>query len=109
MPNKELLITYAQNKLKISELEKDNEFIKDQVLKEVHALIGDTDQKLELTEFPGCSYSLAKARAKWDYTAETKAAEEALKATKKEEEQLGKAINLNEGKRELRFNVPREE
>ena len=108
MPNKELLLRYAWLKTQTKKLEVELEMIKDQVLEEVQAVIGDTEQQLSLQEYPGCTITLAKARAKWEYTAATKAMAEEVKEIQKEEEQTGKATNLNEGKKQLMFNQPKE-
>lgn len=108
MPNKEILIQYATLKLQAKKIEDELEMLKAQVQAEVEAIIGTSDQQVTLSDLPGVSLSLAKARAKWEYTPQTRAAEEALKETKKEEEQTGLAVNLNDGKRELRVNLPKE-
>ena len=106
--NKDLLLRYAWLKTEIKKLESEEDMIHDQVEQEVIAAIGDTDQNLALAEYPGYTFILAKARPKWDYTANVKIQETALKELKTIEEQTGKAKNLNDGLRELRFQQPRE-
>jgi hypothetical protein len=88
--NKTLLLTYAENKLKIAKLEEENELIKDQCLKEIQALRGDTDSPIALEEYPGCSFTIMK-RKTWTYSDYIKTSEAALKERKKEEEKTGDA------------------
>lgn len=108
MPNKEIMLTYARNKIQISKLEAENDMLKAQVQAEVETLIGPDSEQVALQELPGFSFSLAKARPKWEYTPNVVVQQAALKELMKVEEQTGKATNLNEGKRELRFNQPKE-
>ena len=108
MPNKELLLKFANLKLKQKAIENEIELIKLEVQTEVEALIGPDVEQIALEELPGCSLSLAKARPKWEYSKFTQDSDAALKERKKEEEQTGEAVNLNDGKRELRFNQAKE-
>lgn len=108
MSNKELLLKYANLKIQASQIEDELELLKPEVQAEVEALIGETDQQVALENLPGISFIMAKTRAKWEYSAHTQAQEQALKETKKGEEQTGVATNLNDGKRELRVNLPKE-
>ncbi len=109
MPNKELLLQYANLKIKEKAIAAELELLKETVQKEVEALIGPDSEQVALSDLPGFSFSLAKARPKWEYSAATKAMQEDLKSIQDEEVQTGKATNQNEGKRELRFNQPKNE
>jgi hypothetical protein len=102
-----MLLQYANNKIKIKALEAENEMLQSQVQAEVEALIGPDSEQVALQELPGFSFSLAKARPKWQYSPTLQDVESDLKEMKKQEEANGKAINLNDGKRELRFNQPK--
>lgn len=108
MPNKELLLTYAQNKIKISQLEAENEMLKEQCQKEVEAVVGDTDSPLALEELPGFTFSLAKAPAKWKYSENCEMMIKEVESVKKDEQADGRATNLNDGKKILKFNSPKE-
>lgn len=109
MPNKELLLQYANLKIQASKLEDELEMLKAQVQAEVETLMPEGMDQLALQELPGYSFSLAKSKAKWQYSPTLQAVEADLKDMKKDEEATGKATNLNDGKRELRFNQPKGE
>jgi len=88
--NREILLTYGQNKLKIAALEAENDMLKADALKEILALRGDTDSPVAMEELPGCSFSVMK-RKTWKYSSYVQSSETALKERKKEEEQTGEA------------------
>lgn len=107
-PNKTLLLRYAELKIQASKIEDELEMLKAQVQADVEAAVGGTDSPLALTELPGYTFSLAKCRAKWQYSSFVENVEKELKDRKKAEEADGRAVNLNDGKRELRFNQPKD-
>lgn len=109
MPNKDLLIQYLTLKTQAKKIDEEIELIKIQVQAEVESLLdGSEAEQVTLQEFPDISLSLAKARAKWQYSPTVQDLESDLKEMKKTEEQTGKAINLNDGKKDLRVNFPKE-
>ena len=107
MSNKQLLLRYAELKIQEKQIAEEIELIKKDVQAEVEALIGDADAPLKLKELPDHSFSLAKARPKWEYSTGVQAAIKNVEELKKDEEATGKATNLNDGKKELKFNSPK--
>lgn len=90
MPNKQILLRYAELKIQASKLEEEMEMLKAQCLEEIKALRGDTDSPIELSELPGYKFSTMK-RKTWTYSEYVKDAEKVLKARKKDEEADGTA------------------
>ncbi len=81
---KETLERYAELKAVIAEAEEEMDSLKE-VIKEGM----EVDQVYDIGT---AKITLSKGKAKWTYSAPTQAAEEELKAKKKEEEQLGIAV-----------------
>lgn len=90
MPNKELLLRFAEVKIQIAKYESELEMIKDQVLREVQELRGDTDSPVTLNDLPGYSFSIMK-RKTWEYPEYVKQAIKNLEKEKKHAEQTGSA------------------
>lgn len=106
MPNKDLLLRYAELKIQISKIEEELDMIKPSVLTTVATLRGDSDSPIELQEYPGYSFTIKPGKRKWEYTPSTQDMEKKLKEIKKEEEQLGLAT-ADEPEPVLTFNSPR--
>lgn len=106
MPNKELLLTYANNKIQIDKLIAENEMLKPAVLEEIYNIRGHSENPVELADLPGCSYTINKGRKQWTYSETTQETEKRLKNIKKEEEQTGVAT-FEEGDPVLVFNQPK--
>lgn len=77
---KETLERYAELKAVIAEAEEEMDSLKEGM---------EVDQVYDIGT---AKITLSKGKAKWTYSAPTQAAEEELKAKKKEEEQLGIAV-----------------
>lgn len=105
MPNKELLLTYANNKIKISALEAENEMLKNQVLLEVQASMPEGMDQLALEELPGYSFTIVPLKA-WTFSSFIKESEKALKERKEEEKQNGEATFIESVY--VKFNPPKE-
>lgn len=105
MPNKELLLQYANLKIKQKAIEQELEMLKAQTLAEVLSITGGEDQPVALSELPGFSFSLANYKT-WVYTQFVKDSEAALKERKAEEQKTGEATFTEEP--QLRFNSPKE-
>ena len=83
---KELLERYAELKLVIKEAEKELEKIQPEIKSQL-----EVDTKYEIE---GAVITLSKGKPRWIYSEATTIAEEELKQTKKEEEQLGVASQV---------------
>jgi len=105
MPNKQLLLRYAEIKIQIAKYESELEMLKEQALKEVKDIQGDTNQPVALSELPGFSFSVQK-RKTLTYSPTTQQAEKALEKRKKEEQATGDATFVE--KESLVFNSPKE-
>lgn len=105
MPNRDLLLQFANLKIKEKAIKAELDMVKDQALKEVELLVGDSDQPLALTELPGFSFSLASYKT-WTYTHFVQDSEAALKERKSEEQKTGDATFTEE--KQLRFNSPKQ-
>lgn len=80
--NKQLFSNYAAKKIQMKALEEELELMKPEILKEM----GDNEE----VEIEGGVFTITKKR-NWTYPEEIKKQDEALKAKKKEAEQLGTA------------------
>lgn len=76
-----------------------------EVLKEVQAIRGDSDQPVGLAEFPGCSFTV-QSRKTWKYSEFVKDAIKVLDA-RKEDEQADGTATYTEAK-QLMFLTPKE-
>lgn len=109
--NREALIRYAQIKSEMTKLENDLEMLKPIVeveIKEAVEIPGESYVSLPEIEALG-KYGLAKTRPKWQFSATVQDIESDLEEMKKTEIAIGKAINLNEGKYDVRFIQPKTE
>lgn len=112
MPNKELLLRYAELKLQQNKIEEEIELLKPAVLLEVEEIKYGSDEPVALAELPGYSFTIEKGRKKWTYGDHTTALIAEAEKRKKEEQKLclqegrGPASYV-EGEPILVFNTPR--
>lgn len=109
--NRETLIRYAQIKIEIKRLEEELDMLQPAVEQDVREQIDPKKEKeyVSLPELQGIGkYGLVKARPKYEFTQAVKDIEINLKEQKEEEIALGKAVDLNEGKYEMRFITAKE-
>ena len=90
MPNRDILLQYANLKIQEKKVAEELDLIKAGVLSEVQAIRGDTDSPVQLSDLPGYSFSIQN-RKTWTYSAAVIGLTERLKEKKKEEEQTGQA------------------
>lgn len=110
MPNKTLLIRFVELKIQEKQIADEIKMIKDQCQTEVETALNDAEeQHLELSEMPGYIFMLAKAPAKWEYSEQLQNLLKEVEASKKDEEADGRATNLNEGRKILKFNMKKDE
>lgn len=109
MPNKELLLQYASLKIEEKRIASQLKELKEICQREVESVLSSEEEKLALVELPGYTFSLSKARPKWEYSHPTTILIQEIDEIKKNEEADGRAVDLNEGKKELRFNQPKGE
>lgn len=88
MPNKELLLQYATLKEKQKQIESEIEMLKESVLAEIHSIIGETDQNVNLE---GRGTFVITKKKKWEYSDSVKQQEKTLKNMKDDEERTGEA------------------
>jgi hypothetical protein len=88
--NKDILLKYAQLKIKAAEIETELDFLKEEALKQVLEIRGDSDQPVELQEFPNHKFSIMK-RKTWKYPEEIVTMEKLLKEGKASAEATGEA------------------
>ncbi len=88
MANKELLLKYAELKIKEAAIEEELELIKPAVLLEIEEIkfANDTQEGVSLAEYPDYIFSIKPGRKSWTYSPQVASLIERLDEQKKAEE-----------------------